>query len=284
MKSILVPTDFSPAANAAAKFAMNLAKKFKSSVTLLHVIEAVDEGSFNIEGEATASGSLEDRLFNMKMIEKAKKQLTQATSAMIDAGVNVKSVLRVGNAYHGMQAIVTEQKTDLVIMGTEGNSGISHILIGTNTEKVVRRSGCPVISVNRNLKYEAFKSIVWATSLKEEDLFIPAVLREFMNEADVKVHMVWINTPAMFMPDSHSKEKLQSAAKVLKFKNYSVNVFNDYEEGTGIIRFAASVDADLIALSTHGRQGLSRLLNGSIAEKLINHTKRPVMTYVIPKK
>jgi nucleotide-binding universal stress UspA family protein len=283
MKTILVPTDFSPAAIAARKFAVSLAKKFNSSIFLLHVMEAVDEGSFNIEGEAAADGSWEDKLFNMKMIEKARKQLAEATAETADAGVAVQSLLRVGNAYHGINSIISEQKADLVVIGTEGDSGNANVLIGTTTEKVVRRSTCPVVSVNRDMKVDAMKSIVWATSLRPEDLEIPPVLRELVNLEGVTVHVLRVNTPGLFMTDVTAKERLKSTAEFLKFKNYTLNIFNDNEEAAGIIHFAAGINADMIALSTHGRQGLAQLLNASIAEDVINHTKRPVMTYVLGK-
>lgn len=281
MKTILVPTDFSPAAVAAGKFAVNLAKTFKSKIILLHVMESVDEGSFNVEGEALTDGSWEDKLFNMKMIEKSRKQLNQATSEMIDQGVSVKSVLRIGDAYHGIQSIIVEQKTDLVVMGTEGSSGFSEIVVGSNTEKVVRRSSCPVISVNRKSKVDSIKTIVWATSLKNEDAELPSVLRELMDVEGTVVHLVRINTPSLFLSDYNAKQKLDVFAKVMKLKNFTVNVYNDYNEEDGIIRFASGVNADLIALSTHGRHGLAHLINGSIAEDVVNHSKRPVMTYVI---
>jgi nucleotide-binding universal stress UspA family protein len=281
MKTILVPTDFSPAANAATKFAISLAKQFDSSIFLLHVLEAVDEGSFNIEGEATSKGSWEDKLFNMKMIEKARKDLADATAIATENGVRVQSVLRVGNPYHGIQAIIAEQKADMVVIGTEGDSGNANILLGTTAEKVVRRSTIPVISVNRNLKTESIKTIVWATSLRPEDLDIPSILREFVNQPGVTVHILRVNTPGLFMTDITARERLKSTAEFLKFKNYTTNIFNDNEEAAGIIHFAAHVNADLIALSTHGRQGLAHLLNASIAEDVINHTKRPVMTYVL---
>jgi nucleotide-binding universal stress UspA family protein len=215
------------------------------------------------------------------MIEKSKRQLAQATSAMIESGVNAKSILRVGNAYHGIQTIITEQKADLVVMGTEGASSISRVFVGSNTEKVVRRSWCPAISVNRNTTLESIKSIVWATSLKAEDLAIPKLLTELVNESGATVHLLRVNTPALFMTDVIVKEKLKSIAQHLKFKNFTINVFNDNDEVAGIIQFAATINADLIALSTHGRHGLSHLLKGSIAEDVINYTKMPVMTYVI---
>ncbi len=284
MKTILVPTDFTPAAVAAAKYAATLSKKFKSTIILLHVIEAVDEGSFNIEGEAVAKGSWEDRLFNMKMIEKARKDMARAASALTDQGVNVKSVLRVGDAYHGIQSIIAEQKTDLVVMGTEGDSGNANILIGSTTEKVLRRSACPVICVNRKTTVGSLRSVVWATSLNNEDMDMPPALKQLINDEDIMVHVVRVNTPSVFLADADVKKKLKTVAEFLKLKNYTINVYNDFEEVTGVIRFAATVDADLIAMSTHGRQGLAHILNGSIAEDVINHTRRPVMTYVIGRK
>lgn len=283
MKTILVPTDFSAAATSASKVAITLAKEFKSTIILLHVLEAVDEGSFNVEGEASGFGSWEDKLFNMKLIEKGRRQIREATDALIKSGVNAKSVLRLGNAYHGMQSIITEQNVDLVVMGTEGSTGVQEMVVGSNTEKVVRRSHVPVISVNRRSSPESLKSIVWATSLNAEDLNIPVVLRKLMDREGATVHLVRINTPGFFISDTMVKDKLASFAQKMKLGNFTINVFNDYNEEEGIIRFASGIDADLIALSTHGRRGLAHLLNGSIAEDVVNHSKRPVMTYVIGK-
>jgi nucleotide-binding universal stress UspA family protein len=60
----------------------------------------------------------------------------------------------------------------------------------------------------------------------------------------------------------------------------TLNVYNDRSEEEGILNFAATINADLIAMATHGRTGLSHALIGSIAEDVVNHSKRPVLTYV----
>ncbi|MFZ6001677.1 MAG: universal stress protein [Bacteroidota bacterium] len=284
MKTILVPTDFSKAANKAMDLATNLARPFGSTVLLLHVLESVDEGSFNVEGEATAASTWEDKIFNLKMIQKAKRQLAQAEQQLINAGVKVKTLLRLGDAYHGIHSIINEQKVDLVVMGTSGTTGYEGMLIGSNTEKVVRRSACPVLSVNEKSAITPFKSIVWATALRDEDQVLPPVLRRIMEQEGTTVNVVRINTPGWFIPDSIAKTKIADFAKRMKLKNYTVNVFNDLSEEEGLIHFATSIDADMIALSTHGRKGLAHLINGSIAEDVVNHAKRPVFTYVLPKK
>ena len=284
MKTILVPTDFSNTANAAVEVATGIAKKTGATLILLHVIEDIDEGSFNVEGEAIASAPAESRLFTFKLIEKAKKQLAKAVEQTSRSGVNVTSKLRIGNPYHSMHEAIVEQKVDLVVMGTKGTSGYEEVIIGSNTEKVVRRSNCPVLTVNRPPARADFKSIVYATALKDDELPFTRVVRKIQEIYDCQVHIVRINTPGMFINDRLVKEKMAVFTKQLRFRNFTLNVYNDYSEEEGIIHFADGVGADMIAMATHGRTGLAHILNGSIAEDVVNHAHRPVLTSVIGRK
>ena len=120
MKKILVPTDFSKPAMIAAEVAADIAKKANAELTLLHVVEEAVGNSLNVEGQVTADGRWEERLFTMKLIEKAKKQLTKLVEDPRFEGVRVKQELRIGSPYHGMNTIITEKKVDLVVMGTAG--------------------------------------------------------------------------------------------------------------------------------------------------------------------
>lgn len=282
MKTILVPTDFSAEAKVAMQVGIQLAQKFGSTLIALHVLESVDEGSFNVEGESTGFGSWEDKLFNMKMIQKGKKDLAKVDADLAEAGIKYKTVLRLGDAFHGISTLVAENKADLVVMGTRGSSGYEEVLIGSNTEKVVRRAACPVLSVTRKPS-NGWKNIAWATSLRAEDVVLPPVLKSIVEAFNATVHIVRVNTPGLFLADGISKEKLQEFATKLKLKNYTLNIYNDHSEEEGIIRFADSIGADMIALSTHGRTGLAHVLNGSIAEDVVNHAKRPVLTFTLKK-
>lgn len=284
MKTILVPTDFSKTAQNAADVAAAIAKKSKSEIILLHVVEDVEEGSFNVEGETAASGDWENKIFTAKMIQKAMQQLSKAAGALADTGVNVKQVLRVGTPYHGIQAIITEGKADLVVMGTNGRSPLEEVLIGSNTEKVLRRSSCPVLSVNKKPSTVDFKSIVYAVSLRKDELSIPPMVKEMQQLYGSTVHLVRINTPGLFINDKMAKEKMKEFAEYLKLRDYTLNIYNDFTEETGIINFAESIGADMISMWTHGRTGLSHLVNGSIAEGVTNHAKRCVLTSVLDKK
>jgi nucleotide-binding universal stress UspA family protein len=64
--------------------------------------------------------------------------------------------------------------------------------------------------------------------------------------------------------------------------NYTLSIFNDLSEEEGIIHFAEAVNADLIAMATHGRTGFAHVLVGSIAEDVVNHARKPVLTFVTP--
>jgi nucleotide-binding universal stress UspA family protein len=282
MKKILVPTDFSKPAQIATEVAADIAKKANAELILLHVIEEATGGSFNIEGEmnTSTSDSWEDKIFTLKLIERAKKQMAKLGEESKFSGVKVRQELRVGTPFHGMRTIITEQKVDLVVMGTAGQSKLEEMIIGSNTEKVVRHSNCPVLTVHKKPSKGDFKNIVYATSLSKDEEIFSRVVRKTQQLYDSTVHLVRINTPGNFQRDIVVKKYMQDFAKKLQLKNFTINVFNDLSEEEGIVYFADSINADMIAMATHGRTGFAHVLAGSIAEDVVSHSKRPVLTFV----
>jgi hypothetical protein len=75
--------------------------------------------------------------------------------------------------------------------------------------------------------------------------------------------------------------RIQEFVKGIDFENYTFTFYNDLSIETGVLNFSKEIEADLIGISTHGRQGLSHFINGSISEDLVNHAKRPVITFKI---
>lgn len=280
MKKILVPTDFSKPAMIAAEVAADIAKKANAELTLLHVVEEAVSNSLNVEGQVSAGGQWEEKLFTMKLIEKAKKQLTKLVEDSKFEGVKVKQELRVGSPYHGMNTIIVEKKVDLVVMGTAGRSDLEQMIIGSNTEKIVRMSHCPVLTMHAKPASQDFKNIVYATSMDKDEEVFSRIVRSTQKLYDSTIHLVRINTPGNFQRDVVVKRYMQDFAKKLQLKNFTINVFNDVSEEEGIIYFADSIGADLIAMATHGRTGFAHVLAGSIAEDVVSHSKRPVLTFV----
>ena len=282
MKRILVPTDFSKTSIIALEVACEIAKKGGAEVIALHVVEEATAESFRVTGEVIPQ-NFEDRLYTMKMLEKAKKQLEKLVMDPKFSSIKLDGELRLGNAYHGMNAIITEQKVDLVVMGTQGHSRLQEMIIGSNTEKVVRHSKVPVLSVHKKPSKVNFKNIVYATAMsKDEEKFAKVVLKA-QAMYNSKIHLVRVNTPGDFQRDKVAKEYMEKFAKKMGLKNYTINVYNDLTEEEGIIYFAESIKADMIAMATHGRTGFAHVLAGSIAEEVVSHAKRPVLTFVTKK-
>jgi nucleotide-binding universal stress UspA family protein len=281
MKKILVPTDFSKTAQTAVDVAREIAKKSGATLILLHVIEeASDSSSFSVTGQVHVDGDWEERLFMLKMIERAKKQMEKAATDPRLEGVKVKRELRVGSAFHGMTTIIAEQKVDLVVMGTSGRSDIESMVIGSNTEKVVRHAACPVLTVNKKPSTTNFKNIVYASGLSKDEEVFSRFVKRAQEMYDSKIHLVRVNTPGNFQRDVVARKAMEAFAAKLQLKNYTINVFNDLSEEEGIVFFAESINADMIAMATHGRTGFAHVLAGSIAEDVVSSSKRPVLTFV----
>jgi nucleotide-binding universal stress UspA family protein len=127
---------------------------------------------------------------------------------------------------------------------------------------------------------DLIKNIVFPNTLdtkNQEDLVMKVkALQHFLK---AHLHIVWINTPLNFANDTFTRERLETFAKRFMLKDYTTSVFNHTDEEQGILEFSNSVKGDLIAMGTHGRKGIDHLVNGSIAENIVNHNKGLVWTY-----
>lgn len=280
MKKILVPTDFSEPARLATDVAIEIAKKTGAAIMLLHVIEAPSSESYNVEGQVSRTDDWEDQLFTLKLIEVSKRKLKALSEQLLQRDLAVSYRLKMGNPFHGIGSTITDEKADLVVMGTSGMTKLEEMIIGSNTEKVVRHAKCPVLTVHGKCLPVNFKNIVYATSLTENEQGFSKVITDAQDMFGATVHLVRVNTPGNFMSDLVVKKQMKDFAKNLQLKNYTLNVFNDFTEEKGILHFADTIKADLIALGTHGRTGIAHIIAGSIAEDIANHASKPVLTYV----
>lgn len=94
-----------------------------------------------------------------------------------------------------------------------------------------------------------------------------------------KLHILYLNTPANFNRDIFVEKRLSEFVQQNQFKNYTLNIYNDTDEESGIIDFSLRFKNKMIAMSTHGRKGMNHLMNGSIAEYVVNHIDCPIWTF-----
>ena len=279
MKHILVPTDFSDQAGSAVELAAFLARKLKAELTLLHVVVDGTLPTVHYTGEVGLP-DMQDRLFVLKLIEKGKDELAQLVKRPELKDLDVHTELHVGDIYYGVKDIIAQKNIDLVVMGTKGSSGFEEFIIGSNAERVVRHAKCPVLTIHQPMKDMKMESIVYANSLEKPEHCSTEILKDIQKAFASVIHLVRINTPNNFKPDHVSLPILEQIAENSEFGEHDVHVYNDSTEEAGILNFADHMDADLIAMATHGRTGLAHLLTGSLAESVVNHTHRPVLTYV----
>lgn len=278
MKTILVPYDFSKEANFAFEFATELAKRTKNKLELLHVIELPSPQSFSTIGEVGAFSNESSQIFMIELIEKRKKQLAALEEEFTDAGFKFETKMVFGNPFAGISKEIVDAKADIVIMGSKGSSGMEEVLVGSNTEKVVRHASCPVITVKGPIFVDSIQKVIFASDFNNVPSEVIDRLKAAINTINAKLHLVKINTPSMFESTRTSMEKMKTFVEDFEVEAASMQVYNSTSEEEGILEFADDVNADMIAMATHGRTGFLHLLSGSIAEDVVNAAQRPVWT------
>lgn len=282
MKKILVPTDFSEQASNAIHFAAGIARKKGAEIVLLHVVEHPYDSSFSSSGSWDINNyDGEEKLFILKMMEKGKAQLDAAVASSDLSGLTVHPVMKVGSPWHTLAEQIDSTKADLVVMGTSGTDGENEELVGSNTEKTVRNSSVPVIAVRKKADADSIKNIAFATSMHEGHEELIKNLKALQDCFGAKLHLVRINTPNNFHTDREVRKLMDKYVAVHGLSNFTENTYNEVTEEDGIVCYAEDNKMDMIAMATHGRTGFLHLLSGSVAEDVVNHSKRPVWTFKV---
>ncbi|GAB4341083.1 MAG: universal stress protein [Flammeovirgaceae bacterium] len=287
ISKILVPTDFSEEANNATYVAAQLAKKFKNAeVVLLHVIDIPNvDGSgvrrdpislTNEEIDETESPEFMS-LYMRKLIQITKEKFAEVQSKY--TGINFKPQIVFDSLARHLYDFVVKNETDLIVMGSKGASGMHELMVGSNTEKVIRHAKVPVLTVKS--KPDGFKveNLVFASTFNDVPEGAAKSFKKIAGDLKAMVHFVKIITPNTFEITTDTLDNIHEFAKKYGFDDYRAHTFNHYSEEEGIQAFARQVDADMIALTTHNRKGLSHFFLGSIAEEVANHSSLPVLTF-----
>ena len=278
MKSILVPTDFSEHSLHAYRFALGIAAQSKGTVRLLTVIEMpVIHAPLNMPVV-----SFEDAFFKeiREKQDEAFKKLLLETSP---GDVKVTTDVAFGAIRNTIIDYVSGPNIDLVVMGSHGAGGIREVFVGSNAEKIVRKSPVPVIVVKERVK-APIRSIVFPNTLetaKQEELVTKVKALQGFFKAHL--HIVWINTASNFTNDATTRIQLEMFAKRFMLKDYTLHIYNDTFVEEGIMRFSQYIGGNLIAMGTHGRRGLAHMALGSSAEDIVNHMQCPIWTFVARK-
>jgi len=272
MKKILVPIDFSKPSEYAAKMAAEIAKKTNATIYLIHLIElpsgVIDMGS-------SSHFSIPE---SMLYLRKTKEKVLEFKEKVFSKKIKVEYFIKINNPFEGIKKYAKKIDADLIVMGSKGHSEFEEIMIGSNTEKVVRTSNIPVITVKKDDKKFKLKNLVFASNFKKENKAVFNKFIDFANQFNSKIHLLKINTPSNFEGTREAKEKVMAFIKDYSLPKHSINIYNDTSVEKGILNFSKDNNSDLIALCTHGRSGLSHLFSPSVTKNLSKNALKPMLT------
>ncbi|MBU2929640.1 universal stress protein [Winogradskyella psychrotolerans] len=277
MKKIIVPVDFSEYSEFALEAAASIAHKFGSELIVLHMLELssaiISSGNEGLQEEA---------IYYLKL---AQKKFDAFLDKPYLKGLKVHPIVKQFKVWSEVNEVATENNAQLIVMGSQGSSGIKEVLIGSNTQKVVRYADVPVLVIKHNPILMDFENGVFASDFSEEAIAPYLKAKETFDFLGIIMHLVYVNSP-----DGNFRSSSEIDQRVSQFLEKAdgdltqldaINVVSDYSIEKGILNFANVIGADLIAVATHGRKGLSHFFEGSVSEDIANHSTLPVMTFKI---
>lgn len=188
MKRILVPTDFSPVANNALNYAIEIAAKFESELLLYHVYTFHRKVDFNWDFP-------EDEQPYVKNIERQMNFTKQKFMDKIkQKGLTIQTRVEEDNIFTLFGSKVKKHNISLIIMGSKGASGLAKVIFGSVAATALEMAKVPVLVVPPNHSFRPLKQIVLATDLNEVSTSILSPLQKLAINFDAKVTIFNVNT------------------------------------------------------------------------------------------
>ena len=268
MKKILVPTDFSDNANNALRYAVNIANYFQAEVHLLHVYQVRSTtGAFKPVREYIKENAERD----------LSETIRQFKNSIIDRTVLQGRAIE-GNILGVINSIAKHEKMDLIVMGTQGASGLKEIFLGSKTSEVMKHSAIPLLAIPNNFKYRSIKEIILPVDsgmVADSDVLAPLLELAKVYKSNIKVmHLETGKIMAGFDPDidislgkiPHSFHKFSGSNEVKKV----IDIFVEEE------------NADLLCMIRRTRGFWQNLFYRSVTSKEIFDSRVPLLILHTP--
>lgn len=278
---VLIPVDFSEQSLIALEQASHVAKLMSADLVLLYVIEE-------------SSGFL-SRFISGEADEDMRKEITskleQISKDYETKGFKVEHLIAKGSVYEKINEVADMVEAKLIVMGTNGGSGIRKRFIGSNALRVVREAKMPVITIKGKHHRDGAKNIVLPLDLTKETREKVTKAIEFakMYSSDIRVVSVLFTTDE-FIVNRLTRQLSQVKAYIEKAGvNCTAEIIKGMrgEESLGqiVIDYANKVLGDLLLIMTQQETDITEYFIGSAAQEIINKSDIPVMSIVpSPKK
>jgi nucleotide-binding universal stress UspA family protein len=287
IERILCPVDFSDASGLAYDYAESFARRYDSALYVEHVIEPV--GSlYAYYSLAEATSEIREHLGSQ-----ARTELQKFISAHLRNGKLPEAVIEEAPIMEGILEFARQKSIDLIVMGTHGRRGMDRFLLGSVTEKVLRKSKCPVLAVrktahrftsqdNENDEID-LRRIVICTDFSEASRqalnYALSLAMEF--NADLTLLHVLENIPDDAEIEELSNELKKRMGDLIPAEaqdwcgiKYVVRLGRPYQE---ILQLALETEADLVVMGVRGRNALDLAVFGSTTHRVIQMGSCPVL-------
>ena len=271
MKTIIVPTDFSPVATNAMNFAADMAENINASLMLLHVYQ-VPVSMTDVPVVLVSADEL--RKNSEAKLQDLKESLTQMTSGKI----KIYTEARMGDVLDELEDVSKQIKPFAVIMGTRGTSGVERILFGSTTLKAIRHLKWPVIVVPPSKKYgNGIKKIGFACDFKKVVESTPVqFIRDMVKEFGAELDVLNVDYESKHFKPETPEESLMLHT-LLEDLNPNYHFINHIDIEDGINEFVESNNIDLLITIPKKHKLLDSLFKPSSTKQLVTQSHVPVM-------
>ena len=278
---ILVPTDGSETVDRVIDAALDVAAHHDAAVHLLYV---ADTNRPNLEAAET---DVRDSL-----LARGESVVEDAATRARDRNLHVVTVVREGDPAPTIVEYADETGIDLVVMPTHGRTGVTRLVLGSITERVVRASEVPVLAIRpeATVRFPFDRVLVPTDGSDAADSALDTGI-EIARAYDASLHLLNVVDTGSLGPDIESYvdiDRLEERSRSLLDDAVETatdagvrDVERDVEYGTPngqIERYVEDHDVDLVVMGTHGLTGLDRYLLGSTTEKVLRTAPIPVLT------
>jgi nucleotide-binding universal stress UspA family protein len=276
-RKILAAYDGSPSARNALSLASQIVREDKSWLKVLAVVPPY-QGDLELIGVSDIKETIAGP--GLALLAEAK-QLAEAE------GVHILTDLEQGEPYEQIVHVAEEEDCDLIVMGRRGKGKVERGLMGSVTARVIGHTGKDVLVIPETGKL-SWGNILLATDGSTCCDNALARALEIAQERGAKLNavtVVYTNDEFYAVGQEVVKELYQEADKVLdKVRKWAGDLgvqaelfVRDGEPHQAITALAEEISASLIIMGSHGRKGLTRLLMGSVTERVIGYAECPVL-------
>lgn len=272
MKTILAASDFSSTSRNAINYAAQMAVLLKSRLVILHVYSI----PIMVEG-ALPAFSLDDL---EKDCMKKLKRISATLTKNFGKKLNVQCVCRCGLAVDELRSFSKEIKADLLVMGMQGAGFLAEKINGSVTTALMSHAECPVLSIDKKVKFTKPKKIVLATDLKEikHTIFANTLnkLSEVFKSRLLILNVFKPNNPLPTASEAIENIKLDRAMKAIKHAFY-YEANNDIV--AGINDFVKKEKAQMVVMIARKHSIFQKLFSEPHTKRMAFHTHTPLLTF-----